>query len=116
MQYIACKMLSFPILEIQIQTQTQLEKEAWKQAKQIHIVWSKVLKKLSKWGSRNLLQNNKNASLHFKVSFPVLPNDQGSPQGPPARSSEATKHAKQEVVVPGMPRNRPQRRPKIIKK
>ena len=32
LQYLRCKMLSLPILDIQIQTQKPLEKEAWKQA------------------------------------------------------------------------------------
>ena len=53
-------MLSFPILDIQIQTQKPLEKEAWKQTQQIHIFWSKVFTKLSNGVPENIKKTIKN--------------------------------------------------------
>ena len=87
-------MLRFPILDIQMQTQKPLEKEAWKQASQNTHFLIQGTQKTFKMESLNPLRINENPSMDLKVSFLVLPNVPGSPQGPPGRQSEATKHAK----------------------
>ena len=51
-------------------------------------------RKSSQGGSLNPTKINRNQSLDLKVSFILLPTVPGSPQGPPRRQSEATKHAK----------------------
>ena len=87
-------MPNFPILDIQIQTQEPLEKEAWKQAKPNRDVLVQSTQQTLKTRSLNLQEINKNPSLDLKVSCLALSNVPGSPQGAPGRQSEATKHAK----------------------
>ena len=81
-------------MDIRIQTQEPLEKEAWKQALQKAHLLLQSDQKTWKMGPRNLQENSKNLSLDLEVSFLVLPYDPGSPQDPPAHHREATKHAK----------------------
>ena len=73
LQFIASKILSFPILEIHIQTQKPLEKETWKQAPQnTHLLVQGTQTKF-KTRSLNQLKINKDPNLDLKVSFLVLP-------------------------------------------
>ena len=84
-------MLSFPIMDIQIQTQKPLERETWKQAEQNTHLFN--------MGSLNPSKIKRNPCLDFQMSFLVLPNVAGSPQGPPRRPSEATKRAENQAWV-----------------